>query len=209
MGAGGHAQVVGDAIEAAARVQPGSVEVAGYLDDDPGRLGQELVGGRVQGAFAGYAAVPHDTLIVAVGTNLDRRRIFLDLVAKGCAFGTVIHPASVMAPDVVLGDGVVIMAGVVINTGTHIGRNVILNTACSIDHHSTVGDHAHVAPGARLGGGVTVGAGALIGMGAVVLPGLRIGDAATVGAGAVVVHDVLDHTTVVGNPARPAVVASP
>jgi len=208
MGAGGHAQVVADAILATARVQPGSVAVVGYLDDNAARLGQELVGGRVEGGFVARTTIPHDAVIVAVGANPDRRRIFLDLASKECPFSTVRHPSAVVAPDVTVGDGAMIMAGVIINPGTRIGRNVILNTACSVDHHSTIGDHAHVAPGARLGGGVSVGAGALIGIGAIVLPGRTIGANAIVGAGAVVLQDVPDHATVVGNPARPVVVKS-
>ena len=45
--------------------------------------------------------------------------------------------------------------------------------------------------------------GAKIGAGAIILPGIVIGENAIIGAGAVVTKDVLDNTTVVGNPARP------
>jgi acetyltransferase-like isoleucine patch superfamily enzyme len=47
-----------------------------------------------------------------------------------------------------------------------------------------------------------VGDRAWIGAAAVVIPNIRIGAGATVGAGAVVVTDVPDGVTVVGNPAR-------
>jgi len=203
VGAGGHAQVVADAIMAAARDQCLPHNIVGYLDDDPALLGRSLVGGCVLGRVADHASIPHDCLIVAMGANADRQRIFLELTGQGSAPCTVRHPASVIAPDVVLGRGVMIMAGVVVNTATVIGQNVILNTSCSVDHHSAIGDHAHVAPGVHLGGSVSVGAGALVGVGAIVLPGCRIGEGATVGAGAVVLRDVPDHATVVGNPAGP------
>ncbi len=203
VGAGGHAEVVADALLAEARARRVPIEVVGYLDDDPARLGKALVGGIVLGRLAEYATFPHDSVIVALGNNPIRQRVFLDLAGKGVVFGTARHPASVIAPNVALGDGVMIMAGVVVNTNARVGRSVILNTSCSVDHHSTIGDHAHVAPGARLGGGVSVGAGALIGIGATVMPRRRVGEGAIVGAGAVVLSDVPDHTTVVGNPARP------
>jgi acetyltransferase EpsM len=47
-----------------------------------------------------------------------------------------------------------------------------------------------------------VGEGTHIGAGVVVLPNLKIGKWCTVGAGAVVICDIPDFTTAVGNPAR-------
>jgi acetyltransferase EpsM len=51
-------------------------------------------------------------------------------------------------------------------------------------------------------GRVHVGEGTHIGAGVVVLPNLKIGKWCTVGAGAVVICDIPDFTTAVGNPAR-------
>jgi acetyltransferase-like isoleucine patch superfamily enzyme len=44
---------------------------------------------------------------------------------------------------------------------------------------------------------------ASIGSGATILPGVTIGEGAMIGAGSVVIKDVPDNETVVGNPARP------
>jgi acetyltransferase-like isoleucine patch superfamily enzyme len=44
---------------------------------------------------------------------------------------------------------------------------------------------------------------ASVGSGAIILPGVTIGEGATIGAGSVVIKDVPDNVTVVGNPARP------
>ena len=51
---------------------------------------------------------------------------------------------------------------------------------------------------------MAVAEGTLIGVGAVIRQGIAIGLNATVGAGAVVIKDVADGQTVLGNPARPA-----
>jgi len=56
-----------------------------------------------------------------------------------------------------------------------------------------------------LGGGVYVGESCLVGSGAVVLPGVVLGPHCVVGSGAVITHNVADHHTVVGIPARPLV----
>jgi len=201
LGAGGHAQVVADAA-LSARPLPWSVE--GYLDDDPARHGLDLPGGRVLGRIDGWSQFPDVGLVVGIGANSDRARVFATIetaLAEARRFVVITHAAAVVAPGVSISHGTVSMAGVIINTGSSIGRNVVLNTACSVDHHCVIGDHVHVAPGGRLGGGVHVGEGALVGMGAVVLPGRRIGAWAVVGAGAVVTRDVEAGSVVRGNPA--------
>jgi acetyltransferase-like isoleucine patch superfamily enzyme len=78
-----------------------------------------------------------------------------------------------------------------------------LNTGCTIDHHNVIGCHVHIAPGVHLGGDVEIGDCSLIGIGASVKPGMRIGKSVTVGAGSVIIHDIPDHQTVAGVPARP------
>ena len=60
----------------------------------------------------------------------------------------------------------------------------------------------HISPNATLCGGVIVGKETLNRTAAVIIPGIKIGKWATIGAGAVVIRDVADFTTVVGNPAH-------
>jgi len=72
-----------------------------------------------------------------------------------------------------------------------------------VEHDSFLEAHVHIAPGAILGGEVHIGQGAHIGMSATVRQGIAVGEGAVIGAGAVVVNDVADGVTVVGNPARP------
>jgi len=53
-----------------------------------------------------------------------------------------------------------------------------------------------------LAGNVTVGEGSHVGIGASVIQGVTIGKWATIGAGSVIIKDVPDFATVVGNPGR-------
>jgi sugar O-acyltransferase (sialic acid O-acetyltransferase NeuD family) len=201
VGAGGHGQVVADILSSCVRAGD-SLEIVGYLDDDPGLSNKALVGGRVLGPLHARRLIPHDALIVSIGDNAVRRETFLKLSAEGGQFAVARHHATIVGEDVEIGPGTIMSAGVILNPCVRVGRNVILNTGCSIDHHCVVGDHAHIAPGARLGGHVVVGDSTLVGIGAVVLPGVRIGHNAIVGGGAVVTENVSDGATVVGNPAR-------
>lgn len=201
IGAGGHGQVVADilltASEHGSDVQPG-----GYLDEDEGLWNRLLLDLPVLGSVDDCERFDHDAVIVAVGDNPTRRRLFDCLSMRGERFATARHPRAVLSASCVIRHGSVIGAGVVVNTGACVGANVILNTGCTVEHHNQIGDHAHIAPGARLGGHVTVGQGALIGIGATVLPGCRVGAWSIVGAGAVVIEDLPAGVVAVGNPAR-------
>lgn len=202
LGAGGHGQVVADALFCAA-AQGAAVEPVGFLDDDPALAGARPLGLCVWGPLAALATTPHDAVILGIGSNVVRKRLYLELAARGERFILAIHPGATIGGGVTLGSGVVVCAGAIINTGAHIGANVIINSGAIVEHHNHVGDHAHIAPGARLGGDVRVGEGTLVGIGAIVLPQQQVGDWCIVGAGAVVLRPVADGLTVAGVPAQP------
>jgi sugar O-acyltransferase (sialic acid O-acetyltransferase NeuD family) len=207
IGAGGHGQVVADIFRARNASRLVSDQV-GFVDDDRARLGCRFVGSPVLGTLARIPEIPHDAVIVAVGDNATRSRVFLKCVEAGERLAIAEHPRCIVAEDAAIGPGSMLCAGAIVNTGAVIGRNVIVNTGATVDHHSIVGDHVHIAPGVHMGGEVVVDEGALVGIGAVVLPRVRIGAWSTVGAGAVVTADVPPGATVVGVPARVLPVAA-
>jgi len=85
--------------------------------------------------------------------------------------------------------------GVVVGSGTVIGRN------CTVLHNVVFGErrvgYSEVEPKYP-----TLGDDCLVGTGAVVLGAVVVGSSSKIGAGAIVLHDVPDGATVVGNPAR-------
>jgi len=201
LGAGGHAQVVADILFLMQKTNA-NVNPIGYLDDNPTLVGKCLMGLPVLGEIARLSDIPHDGVVVAIGCNATRQRLFEAWKAEGECFIVARHPSAIVAPDVQIGPGSVICAGVVINPVSVIGANVILNTGCTVDHHNCIGDHVHIAPGVHLGGAVRVGDGALIGIGAVVIPQRLVGAGCTIGAGSVVTKNIPAQSTAVGVPAR-------
>lgn len=201
IGAGGHAHVIADIL---LQMKPSNagLELIGYLDDNPDLIGQRIQGLPILGSLTCLPATAHDAVIVAIGDNAIRCRVFSALEQNGESFVTACHPSAVVAPDVQIGPGTAICAGVVVNPGSVIGSNVILNTGCTADHHNRIEDHAHIAPGVHLGGEVSVGEGALVGIGATVIPRRRIGAWTVVGGGALVRSDLPSGVVAAGLPAR-------
>ncbi len=202
LGAGGHAQVVADILWRMAESGVNITPVA-YLDDNPALKSQEILDIPVLGGTAVLPSIPHEAVIIAIGSNLTRCQLYQTLKAHGEQFVTARHPTAVIAPDVQIEPGCMICANAVVNTGSILGANVILNTSCTVDHHNQIEDHAHIAPGVHLGGNVRIGEGALVGIGATVMPQRQIGAWSRIGAGAVVTQNLPKRVTAVGIPAKP------
>jgi sugar O-acyltransferase (sialic acid O-acetyltransferase NeuD family) len=201
VGAGGHAQVVVDAIWQM-RATGFDVTPVAYVDDNHALHGREILGVPVAGDISNRGGLEHDAIVVAIGDNRARAAQFASFKESGAVFATVCHPAAVVAPDVPVGPGCMILAGAIVNTGSALAENIILNTGCTVDHHAQIGSHVHVAPGAHLGGEVVLGEGVLVGIGATVMPRCRIAAWSTAGAGSLVNRDVPANTVVVGVPAH-------
>jgi sugar O-acyltransferase (sialic acid O-acetyltransferase NeuD family) len=202
-GAGGHARSLLEALRSGGRF-----DVVALADDDPDRVGSELLGVPVVegAALERFRAEGVEHAFVGVGgvaSSAARREAFARLDAAGFTLPEVVHGSAVVSPWAQLGRGVQLLALVVVNAAAVLGDGAIVNTGAIVEHDCVVGASAHVGPRAVLGGDVTVGEDAHVGMGAVVVEGLRVGSGAFVAAGAVVVGDVADGARVAGVPARP------
>lgn len=197
LGAGGHGKVVADAAVCA-----GWNDVV-FFDDGWPQLNQVEIW-KVVGNTALFMANldRFDGIIIAIGDNLKRYRMIMDLVKRNIALKTIIHPSAVVSRLTKIGEGSVVFANAVVNPSTQIGNGVIINTAATVDHDCKLGDGVHLSPGVHLGGGVEVGNLTWIGLGASVRHKIKLGSQVMVGAGAAVVCDVPDNVQVVGVPAK-------
>ena len=107
---------------------------------------------------------------------------------------------------VVIGEDVEIGAFTVIHRGrwrdTAIEYGTKIDSLVHIAHNVVIGKHTLVVAGSVLGGSCNVGDECFLGMNCSIKQGVTIGNHVTVGAGAVVLHDIPNGLTVVGNPAH-------
>ena len=179
----------------------GSGKLLGFVDDDPLLWGKVFSGFPILGSIESIVDLDIDRVIVAIGGNKDRKRVYEWVQSEQYHLTNAIHPTAVIGTDVSIGKGVAIFANVVVNPGSSIGNNVILNTGCTVDHDCSIGQHAHIGPGTHLAGGVEIAEGTFVGVGTSIIPYRKIGNWSIVGAGSVVIEDVPDQVTVTGLPA--------
>lgn len=187
-GAGGHAKVIMDIINAQGD------RIGCIYDDAPHCSG-----------IHGVPVHKSDEMemtgqwIVSIGSNRIRKLISERYALE---YGRAIYPGATVSPTATIGVGTVVMQNALIQADVNIGNHCIINSGASVDHECRIGDYAHISPHATLCGNVEVGEGAWIGAGAIVIPGIKIGRWSTIGAGSVVIRDIPDGCKAYGNPCR-------
>ncbi|MGW8257565.1 MAG: NeuD/PglB/VioB family sugar acetyltransferase [Thermoguttaceae bacterium] len=192
-GAGGHAKVVATTVKSA------GFDIPCFFDDNEKLWGSLIYGVPTIGPCRKVHKYPPRSSIIAVGDNLHRYALAVDL---NLAWQAVIDPRAYVHPSVACGEGTVVFPGAIVQIDSCLGKHVIVNNSASIDHDCRLGDFVHVAPGVCLAGNVQIGNGAFVGIGAAVIPGVKIGAGAIIGAGAVVIRDVPENAVVIGVPGR-------
>lgn len=108
--------------------------------------------------------------------------------------------------NVVISEGVIIHNHVCIDRGvlgsTYIGPQTAIDNFVHVAHGVQIGQRATICAGAVIGGSVVIGDDVFIGINASIKNKIKIGNNVTIGAGAVVVKDVPDGVTIIGNPGR-------
>jgi serine acetyltransferase len=188
LGTGGNALDFLDVVDAINAVAP-TWDLVGFLDDgrDPGSTYHNV---EILGSIARATEFRRCWFVNAVGSDKSYRRRPDVVAATGLGdqfFATLIHPG----------------ASVSRRGEVEVGRHATLGPNCTIGHNAVIEDFAVVASGAVVSGFVRLGSGCYVGAGAAVKQNVEVGAGALVALGAVVVRDVPERATVIGNPARP------
>ena len=197
-------------IKAVERSRP-DFKVFGFIDNDPKKKGTEFLGYPVFGGFEVLEEIlKKDVYFVNLitGSTKTRHETSIYMAQKGCKFTNFVHP-SVDLTMVKLGIGNYIQEGVIIQADAEIGNNCSIHIGALVAHEVKIGNSVFVAHACSISGCVSIGDCAFVGTNSTILPRLQIGKWATIGAGAVIVKDVPDYATVVGNPGKIIKVSDP
>ena len=204
-GAGGFARETASAVQAINRVNPGTWNLLGFLDDDPSIHGTERSGVPILGPLSLVDKRPEASVVVCIGNprNFHARQMVVErLRLPAERYATVVHPSAEVGSGCLIGPGTVLLAQVVLTADATVGRHVAVMPQVVLTHDNTVEDYATIASGVRLGGGVRVARGAYVGAGALIRESTVVGEWSLVGMGSVVLHDVPPGEVWAGNPAR-------
>lgn len=80
-------------------------------------------------------------LIVTIGNNALREKLYKKAAAVGYAFPNIIHPSAYISPRAHVGSGCVILNNAVIQNNARIGDGCILNPGVEAHHDSTIGSY--------------------------------------------------------------------
>lgn len=140
--------------------------------------------------------------LVAVGEPQDRQLLADKIKKHGYKLTTYIDDTAIVSPTAQIGDGVIIWSNTVIDSQAKIRSNVLIEHQCYIGHDSVVGENSVVSSNSMIGGFSYIGGTTFLGISTAVRDRIKIGDGVIVGIGSVVVRDVENDMTVVGNPAK-------
>ncbi|MDP5130408.1 MAG: NeuD/PglB/VioB family sugar acetyltransferase [Paraglaciecola sp.] len=200
IGAGGHGKVVADA----ALLSKNWEAIVFYDDSFPKirSVGNLQIVGKVKDLLEASHNSSSVSVVVAIGNNHVRYKIYNELLEKGYSLPVILHPSSIISSSAKIGAGSVVLAGAVVNADAIIHASCIINSNAVIEHDCVINDGAHICPGSLLAGGVYIGKYSWIGIGATVIQSVNIGDNVVVGAGAVVLNALPSFVTAVGVPAK-------
>jgi sugar O-acyltransferase (sialic acid O-acetyltransferase NeuD family) len=204
LGAGGLAREVADAVRAIHAVDP-TIELVGFLDDNPALHGRSVSGTPVLGPVDAVVDHPDAAVVVCVGRPdafTARRDVVTRLDLPPERYATVVHPTASIGSTCSVGRGSVVLAQVALTADVVVGQHVAIMPQVVLTHDVRVDHFATLASGVRLGGGVHVGTGAYVASGVCVREGCRVGEWAMIGMGSIVTRDVPEERVWYGSPAR-------
>lgn len=179
IGAGGHGRSVAEAI-----LLLGRDELIGFVDDGAdanSKVWTYPILGTTDSLHT--LRVLADTVVVAIGNNALREKLYALGRDAGFELLSVIHPAAFVSPTATLGAGCAVMAGAVVGTEAELGEGVIVNCGATVDHHCRVDAFGHLGVNACMAGGSVLGHRAWMQAGSALGYGVQVEDGAVLAPG--------------------------
>lgn len=118
-------------------------------------------------------------LLVTIGNNKLRERLYKEAANIGYAFPNIIHASAYISPHAHIGQGCVILNNAVIQNNAKCGDGCILNPGVELHHDSSIGNYCLIYTNSVVRSLTTVG------------DRVWVGSSATIATGAIVPEDSL------------------
>lgn len=174
------------------------------VDDDPAKHGQSILGVEIVGPFAMLERVePEEAEVVNLVARTTAKRLSARcrIERYGLPFATLIHPSVDMTGSAHHGD-ITVYQNATVGPLVSLGCSSVVFMGAVVGHGSQLGEGCVVAPNAVINARVRSDDGVYVGTNATILPDVKIGAWATIAAGSVVMKNVPEGATVMGNPAK-------
>lgn len=180
-------------------------EILGFIDDDTNLHNTEINGIKVLGNFNYLIVNLHKetNVFIPIGNNKVRVDLLNKVIASGFKTPNFIHKNTWIHSSVKIGKCVYILPGTQIMPLTEIKDFVLISMGVNIAHHTVIEQGCFFSQGSNIGASIKFRENVFCGIGSTVMTGVNtVGKGSLIGAGAVIIKDVPDDATVVGNPGR-------
>lgn len=127
-------------------------------------------------------------LLVTIGNNALRERLYKEAASIGFTFPNIIHPSAYVSPHAHIGSACVILNNAVVQNNARCGDGCILNPGVELHHDSSIGNHCLIYTNSvvrsltMVGDRVWIGSNATVSTSAVVPDDAKIEDGKVFGA---------------------------
>ena len=127
-------------------------------------------------------------LLVNIGNNKLRERLYTEAASIGFTFPNIIHPSAYISPHAHIGSGCIILNNTVVQNNAKCGDGCILNPGVELHHDSTIGSYCLIYTNSvirsltHVGDRVCIGSNATVATSATVSSDSKIEDSAVIKA---------------------------
>lgn len=203
VGSGGHAAELHEYIQYQNQLpERTKIEILGFIDDDKSTYDHYEFEEPFLGGIQGHQVNKSIHYLMGIANLKYRKKFIESFEQQGAQFTGFIHPTALISKTAEIAETVVISHNVSVGPKAKLEAHNILNSRCTIGHDSEIGQYNFICPQVVIAGNTCIGNGNFLGTNVATIPGISIGDGNTIGAGAIVIKNVADNITLVGNMAK-------
>lgn len=203
VGARGFGREVYASIMNSKDVKDGNIKIKGFLDSKTDAF--EGLRGHYPPILCSpekYRVQSDDIFFIAMGES-KWRKYYAELIeSKGGHFYTYVAEGSFINETSKIGEGCYISRWCSISDNVNVGKHVIIHSFSNIGHDAIIKNYATILTNVFIGGCAEIGECSQMSPKSMIIPHKKVGKNAMVCAASVVMRNVKDNTSVIGNPAK-------